>query len=84
MTEDEIRDRVLRAIQKALPRQAVAADTLFEPLGMDSIEAMGLVFAVEEEFDVDLAELPSGGIRGVEDVVRQVQALVSARNGAPA
>jgi acyl carrier protein len=83
MTEAEIRDRVLRAIQKALPRQAVAADTLFEPLGIDSIEAMGLVFAVEEEFDVDLADLPSGGIRGVEDVVREVLALVSARNSAP-
>ena len=84
MTEDEIRDRVLRAIQKALPRQAVAADTLFEPLGIDSIEAMGLVFAVEEEFDVDLAALPSGGIRGVEDVVREVIALVGARHSAPA
>lgn len=84
MTEDEIRERILRVLQKVLPRRTIAADTLFEPLGIDSIEAMSLVFAVEEEFDIDLSDVPSGGIRGVADVVREVAIQLSARIAAPA
>lgn len=83
MTKDEIRKRVLHAIQKALPRRTVTVDTLFESLGIDSIEAMGVVFAVEEEFDVDFTNVPSRSIRGVEDVTCAVFAQLAVEDKAP-
>ncbi|MBC7951319.1 MAG: acyl carrier protein [Rhodospirillaceae bacterium] len=80
MTEDEIRQRVLRAIRKALPRKDVTADARFEDLGIESLDAMSLIFAVEEEFDIDLTDTPGANIRGVNDVVREVLALVSPKD----
>lgn len=84
MTEDEIRQRVLHAIRKALPRKNVTADARFEDLGIESLDAMSLIFAVEEEFDIDLTDIPSGHIRGVDDVTREVLALVSPKEAAGA
>ncbi len=76
LNSGEIAERVLAAIRRALPRKQVVLDARFEDLGIESLDAMSLIFAVEEEFDIDFDSTPSGDIRSVEDVVRAVDTLI--------
>ncbi|MBC7951851.1 MAG: hypothetical protein H7Z12_08570 [Rhodospirillaceae bacterium] len=71
-SRNEIRVRVLAAIKNALPTKEIVPETKFDDFGIESLEAMSMIFMVEEELDIDLTDIPSGAIQSVEDVVTAV------------
>jgi acyl carrier protein len=86
MTREEIREeltpRILRIIaetQRKDPAQ-VTIDSSFEELGIDSMDGVNIVFALENEFDINVPDEEVKSIRSVRDMVEGVRTLVEQRN----
>ena len=80
MTPD-LTQRVLRIIaetQRKDPAQ-VTIDSTFEELGIDSMDGVNIVFALENEFDINVPDEEVKNIRSVRDMVEGVRKLVEMR-----
>ncbi len=76
---DEIEHRVLRVIADAqrLPPDEVTIGKTFEQLGIDSMDGVSLLFAVENEFDIHIPDDAAKGIRTVRGMVDGVKRLLA-------
>jgi acyl carrier protein len=83
MSVDELTQRILRIIaetQRKDPSQ-VTIDSSFEDLGIDSMDGVNIVFALENEFDINVPDEEVKNIRSVRDMVEGVRKLVELRRG---
>ena len=81
MQSDELTQRVLRIIaetQRRDPAQ-VTIDSSFEELGIDSMDGVNIVFALENEFDINVPDEEVKSIRSVRDMVDGVMRLIQMR-----
>ena len=79
---EELTRRILRIIaetQRKDPAQ-VTIDSSFEELGIDSMDGVNIVFALENEFDINVPDEEVKTIRNVRDMVEGVRTLVEQRN----
>ena len=84
MQTDELTQRVLRIIaetQRKDPAQ-VTIDSSFEELGIDSMDGINIIFALENEFNINVPDEEVKSIRSVRDVVEGVIRLVEQSNAA--
>jgi len=83
MSEDLI-DRVLNAIatSKRIPRETVTIDSEFEQLGIDSMDAVEVLFALENEFDISIPDDEARQVRNVRQMCEGVAKLVAAKSAA--
>ena len=75
---DDLTQRVLRIIaetQRKEPSQ-VTIDSSFEELGIDSMDGVNIVFALENEFNINVPDEEVKNIRSVRDMVEGVRKLV--------
>ena len=77
----DVASDVIAIIQKKVrvDRKAIAMDDKLEELGIESIDAVEMIFDLEEKFDI---QIPYNANRRTEfdtvgDVVRAIQELVS-------
>ena len=78
MQTDELTRRILRIIaetQRKDPAQ-VTIDSSFEELGIDSMDGVNIVFALENEFDINVPDEEVRNIRSVRDIVEGVLRLI--------
>ena len=78
MQTDELTQRVLRIIaetQRKDPAQ-VTIDSSFEELGIDSMDGINIIFALENEFNINVPDEEVKSIRNVRDMVDGVIRLV--------
>jgi acyl carrier protein len=71
---DELTQRILNVIatsQKLAPEK-VTVDSTFEELGIDSLDGVNILFALESEFNVDI---PDEGVQGIRSVRQMLEAL---------
>ncbi|MEO7179089.1 MAG: phosphopantetheine-binding protein [Allosphingosinicella sp.] len=75
----DIAERVLRGIERAqhLPPRSVTLDDTFEELGIESFDAIYILFVLEDEFGVDLPE-EAKEYRTVRDAVDGMRRLLEA------
>ena len=81
-TPEDLTPRILRIIaetQRKDPAQ-VTIDSSFEELGIDSMDGVNIVFALENEFDINVPDEEVKSIRSVRDMVEGVRTLVEQRN----
>ncbi len=74
---DDLTQRVLRIIaetQRKDPSQ-VTIDSSFEELGIDSMDGVNIVFALENEFNINVPDEEVKNIRSVRDMVEGVRKL---------
>jgi acyl carrier protein len=71
--------RNLTAKTQRLPLERVTLDSTFEELGMDSMDGVNLLFAVEGEFDINIPDDQAREIRNVYQMVEGVEALLKAK-----
>ena len=73
--------RVIAVIAKTqhIPAESVAIDSTFEQLKIDSLDGINIVFAIEEEFQVEIPDEAAREIRSVGDVVAGVDKLLAAK-----
>ncbi len=83
---DELIQRVLKVIatSKRIPVETVTIDSEFQQLGIDSMDAVEILFALENEFDVSIPDDEVRNVRNVRDMCEGVEKLVAAKSNAAA
>ncbi len=76
---NEVTQRVISVICKTqrLPPERVSAQSTFEELGFDSLDAVSILFALEEEFKVNIPDDDSRQIRSVGQVIEGIERLLN-------
>jgi acyl carrier protein len=68
---------VIAATQK-IPREKVTIESSFTELGIDSMDGINILFALENEFDITIPDEQAKTIRSIREMVEGVEKLVSA------
>ena len=84
MPDDELTERVLKIVAdtQRRDRATISIDNTFDELSIDSMDAVNIVFAVENEFDINVPDDDVRTIRTVRDVVNGVRRLVDTKTSA--
>ena len=83
---EELTQRVLKAIatSKRIPLEQVTIDSEFLQLGIDSMDAVEILFALENEFDISIPDDDVRNVRNVRQMVEGVEKLVAAKTAGAA
>ena len=83
---DDLIQRVLKVIaaSKRIPPETVTIDSDFEQLGIDSMDAVEILFALENEFDVSIPDEEVRHVRDVRQMCEGIERLVAAKSDAAA
>ena len=78
---DELIQRVLKVIatSKRIPLQTVTIESDFQQLGIDSMDAVEILFALENEFDISIPDDEVRSVRNVLQMCEGVEKLVAAK-----
>lgn len=78
MSNQELTDKVRRIIatNQHLAEEKVTADSTFAELGIDSLDGINILFAVESEFNINIPDDAAQNIRSVRDVVEGIAKLL--------
>jgi acyl carrier protein len=78
---DELTQKVLRIVAETQRKDItlVKIDSSFEELGIDSMDGVNIVFALENEFDVNVPDDEVKNIHSIRDMVEGIRKLVAAR-----
>jgi acyl carrier protein len=78
---DDLIQRVLKAIatSKRIPLETVTIDSEFEQLGIDSMDAVEILFALENEFEINIPDDEVRNVRNVRQMCEGVEKLVAAK-----
>jgi len=81
---DELIQRVMKAIAttKRIPLESVTIDSNFLELGIDSMDAVEILFALENEFDINIPDEEVRSVRGIRQMCEGVERLVLAKSAA--
>ena len=76
---DELTPRILKAIAdtQRIPLERVTLDSSFEELGIDSMDGVNILFALENEFDITIPDDAAKQIRTVREMVDGVSRLIA-------
>jgi acyl carrier protein len=79
---DELIQRVLKVIaaSKRIPLETVTIDSEFLALAIDSMDAVEILFALENEFDISIPDDDVRSVRNVRQMCEGVDRLVAAKN----
>ena len=78
---DELIQRVLKVIatSKRIPLQTVTIESDFQQLGIDSMDAVEILFALENEFDISIPDEEVRSVRNVRQMCEGIEKLVAAK-----
>jgi acyl carrier protein len=81
---DDLIERVRKSISssKRIPLGTVTIDSDFQQLGIDSMDAVEILFALENEFDINIPDDEVRSVRGVRDMCVGVEKLLAAKAAA--
>lgn len=76
--QDELTKRVIgvMAATQHIPEEKIEIEKSFQELGIDSLDGINILFALENEFDINIPDEAAKEIRTVHDVVEGVRKLV--------
>jgi len=79
---EELIQRVLKVIaaSKRIPLETVTIDSDFQQLGIDSMDAVEILFALENEFDISIPDEDARAVRSIRDMCAGVDKLVAAKS----
>ena len=78
---NELIQRVLKVIatSKRIPLQTVTIESDFQQLGIDSMDAVEILFALENEFDISIPDDEVRNVRNIRQMCEGVEKLVAAK-----
>jgi acyl carrier protein len=78
---DELAQRVITCIAETqhLEADKISIDSTFEELGIDSLDGINILFALETEFDISIPDDAAQQIRSVKEMVEGVGKLIGAK-----
>lgn len=83
MSDQELTERVrgIIAATQHVPKEKITADSTFQELGIDSLDGINILFAVESEFNINIPDDAAQNIKSVRDVVEGIAKLIDGRDG---
>ncbi len=84
MADIAISERVMQVIAKTqhIETSSFTADSTFEEMKIDSLDGINIVFAVENEFGIDVPDEAMKALRSVRDVIAGVERLLAEKSEA--
>ena len=78
---DDLIQRVLKSIatSKRIPLETVTIDSEFAQLEIDSMDAVEILFALENEFEINIPDDEVRSVRNVRQMCEGVEKLVAAK-----
>ncbi len=75
---DELIQRIISCIAESqkLPVEKITIDSSFEELGIDSLDGVNILFALENEFNISIPDEGAQGIRTVRQMVDALAKLI--------
>ncbi len=79
--QDELSKRVIAvmATTQHMPEDKITIDSSFQELGIDSLDGINILFALESEFDINIPDDAAKEIKTVREMVEGVRQLVAAK-----
>jgi acyl carrier protein len=62
---------------KHISADTLSVDSTFEALEIDSLDAVEIVYRLEEEFKISIPDEAVKGVRSVQDVVTSLEAILA-------
>lgn len=77
--QDDIAKRVITVIAETqkVETSAVSEDSTFDQLGIDSLDGLNILFALEEEFGIDVPDEAGRQFASVRQVVQGIELLLA-------
>ncbi len=77
---DEMVGRVIACIARSqkLPPEQVTLDSKFEDLGIDSLDGVNILFALETEFNISIPDQGVLGMKNIREVVESLDKVFAA------
>ena len=81
---DELTSHVIRVIAQTqrIPVESITVDSTFEQLKIDSLDGINIVFAVENEFGINIPDDGVQNLKSVRDTVEGVRKLLAEKSQA--
>ena len=81
---NDLTERVISVIAatQRIPREKISPESTFEELGLDSLDSVNILFALEEEFKISIPDDDARDIRGVKQMIEGIEKLLAASGGA--
>ena len=70
------------AAVKRIPVESISIDSTFKELAVDSLDAMNLLFALEEQLGISIPDEAANSIHDVRGVVAGVKQILAEQSGA--
>jgi acyl carrier protein len=70
------------AAVKRIPVESITLDSTYAELAMDSLDAMNVLFALEEHFGISIPDEAANSIRDVRGTVAGVERILAEKPGA--
>ena len=79
--QEDLTKRVITvmAATQHMPEEKITIDNTFQELGIDSLDGINILFALESEFDINIPDEAAKEIRTVREMVDGVRQLVEAK-----
>lgn len=80
---DDLSQRVISVIAATqhIAVEKITEDSTFQELGIDSLDGINILFALEKEFNVNIPDDEAPNIRNVHDAVEGVRKLLEGGEG---
>jgi len=80
MTRDEIQQKLIEIVhqEKNIPDEKLSPDRALADAGIDSLDALTILFAIEEQFHISIPDDKARGIKTFGDMVTVVEELLPA------
>lgn len=77
MTREEIERTLIEIIRKEkdLPEELLRSDTALSEAGIDSLDSLTILFAIEETFHISIPDEQARSMRTFGDMVKAVESL---------
>lgn len=80
---EDLSKRVISVIAATqhIPVEKIAEESSFQELGIDSLDGINILFALENEFNINIPDDQAQNIRTVRDAVEGVRKLLEGGGG---
>ena len=78
MTRDQIAQKLIEIVrqEKTIPDDKLTLETPLADAGIDSLDSLTILFAIEENFHISIPDDAARGIKTFGDMVSVVEALL--------
>jgi acyl carrier protein len=81
---DDLGTQVIRVIAQTqrVPAEGISLDSTFEELQIDSLDAINIIFALEDEFRIDIPDQGVQNMHSVRESIAGVRRLLEQKEAA--